>query len=258
MSLAAPAHAIYEGTVWHRRSSPSHAFSQGITMALLDLDRLGEAGSVSRLLSVDGRAPAQVCRSDFLGDPSISLAAAVRELVEAELGFRPDGRVTLCASLRTWGWCFNPLAAYWCFDRAGALVAQVLDVTNTPWHEHHAYVIDRRGREHDTVRFAKEHHVSPFFEMDLTYELEGGAPGPGLALGLTLLDTEGHAVFAAGIHGVRRPFDAAGIRRALTRRPTQLVSAGIYVQAARLWRKGATFVPHPSRAAVADAAAGSR
>jgi DUF1365 family protein len=242
-------HAIFEGTVWHRRSAPSHEFTQGITMALVDLDRLDDAARVSRLLSVDGHAPAQIRRSDFLGDASIPLAESVRRLVEAELGFRPDGRVLLCASLRTWGWCFNPLATYWCFDGTGDLVAQVLDVTNTPWHEHHAYVIDRRGREHDAVRFAKEHHVSPFFEMDLTYELEGEVPGQRLDLGLTLFDDEGDEVFAAGIRGVRRPFDAAGIRRALTRRPTQLVSAGIYVQAARLWRKGATFVAHPAKAA---------
>ena len=245
MTPAQSPHAIYEGSVWHRRTAPSHAFSQPITMVLLDLDRLDEAGAVSRLLRVGRWAPAQIRREDFLGDPADPLAESVRRLVARELGFRPGGRILLCASLRTWGWCFNPLATYWCFGADGTLEAQVLDVTNTPWHEHHAYVIDRRGAADRTVRFAKEHHVSPFFEMDLEYELEGPAPGPALVLSLTLLDNEGHEVFAAGLRCVRHPLDARGIRRIVTRRPTQLVTAGIYLQAARLWRKGAQFVAHP-------------
>ena len=36
------------------------------------------------------------------------------------------------------------------------------EVTNTPWHERHAYVVGPPGEHH----FAKALHVSPFIGMD--------------------------------------------------------------------------------------------
>lgn len=37
---------------------------------------------------------------------------------------------------RTWGWLFNPITCYFCFDPEGTSVEWlVAEVTNTPWHE---------------------------------------------------------------------------------------------------------------------------
>ena len=63
----------------------------------------------------------------------------------------------MLANLRTWGWCFNPIVIFWCFDTYGRPVAQVLGVTNTPWHEYHNYVLDLRG-EPATSTLRKVHY----------------------------------------------------------------------------------------------------
>ena len=59
---------------------------------------------------------------------------------------RPDGPIAMLTQLRTWGWLFNPITIYYCFDRTGTTVARaVVEVTNTPWHERAAYVLPGRG-----------------------------------------------------------------------------------------------------------------
>lgn len=243
-------HALYEGVVWHRRFDPPHRFRQRVTMAWIDLDHLAEVAALP-WCGNSRWSPVELRRSDFYGDATQTPSQAVRERVFAELGVLPDGPVHVLANLRTWGWCFNPIAVYWCHDADGTPVAELLVVTNTPWHERHVYVIDRR--QHPApgpVCFGKAMHVSPFFPMDLVYRFEEIEPGERASMRLDVLaDREaGTVVFSGGFEGRRRPLDTAGLRRVLLRTPTHRVSAGIHIQAARLWRKGATFVPHPDKA----------
>ena len=62
-----------------------------------------------------------------------------------------------------------------CTDAGGDRIeALVLEVTNTPWHERHAYVLDGGAGEH---RFAKALHVSPFFGMDQRVPSAHRSPG---------------------------------------------------------------------------------
>jgi len=249
MEHAPGTHALYEGTVWHHRNEPEHRFKQRVTMAWLDLDHLDKAvlppwSGTSRL------SPVHLRRSDFYGDASLPAADAVRARVEQELGVRPEGPVRVLANLRTWGWCFNPLAVYWCHDADERPIAELLVVTNTPWHEHHVYVVDRRKDLASVpVTFEKAMHVSPFFPMDFAYRLTESAPAERASLRLDLLADRGAGplVFSAGFEGRRRSYDAAGLRRLLWRTPTQRVSLGIHVHALRLWRKGATFYRHPNK-----------
>lgn len=245
--VAPGGHALYEGVVWHRRFDPPHHFRQRVTMAWLDLDHLDTAATAPWCGSARW-SPIRLRRGDFYGDASQPPAQAVRDRVLAELGVRPDGPVYVLANLRTWGWCFNPIAVYWCYDTNHTAVAELLVVTNTPWHERHVYVIDRRSHPAPgPVTFEKAMHVSPFFPMDLGYRFEEAEPGDRASMRLDVLAGrgEGPVVFSGGFEGRRRAFTAAGLRRVLLRTPTQRVSAGIHIQAARLWRKGATFVPHP-------------
>ena len=56
------------------------------------------------------------------------------------------GPVAVLTQLRTWGWLFNPITTYYCFDPTGSSVeTDVVEVTNTPWHERTAYVLPGTG-----------------------------------------------------------------------------------------------------------------
>jgi len=240
--------ALYEGTLRHHRLSGPHrhAFAYSLAMPYLDLSELDEVFARHPLWSIERRNAVSFRRADFLGDPAVPLDTAVRDLVGQRTGRRPTGAIRMLTHVRTWGWLFNPITIYFCMDEHAERVdALVLDVTNTPWHEHHAYVIDGGEGEH---RFSKRLHVSPFFGMDHEYRLRVNQPGDRLLVSLAALEDE-TVVFEASLTLRRRDVSRATLGRLLWRYPllTLRVSAGIYRQALRLWAKGAPFHSHPAR-----------
>ncbi|MGO9456617.1 MAG: DUF1365 domain-containing protein [Acidimicrobiales bacterium] len=243
--------ALYEGTLLHRRfgPGPEHSFRYPVAICLLDLAEVDQVTARHPWASQRHPAPLHFRRRDFLGDPALPLDHAVRDLVECRTGRRPDGPVALLANLRTWGWLFNPNSLYFCAgpagsDGPGGITHLVAEVQNTPWHERTTYVVGEPG-EH---RFPKALHVSPFLPMEVDYRLRYGAPGPRLDVSLDVLDGTAR-LFTAHLSLHRRPLDRASIGRLLRATPlsTHRVSAGIYLQAARLHRRGAPFFTHPSK-----------
>ncbi len=237
--------AVYEGTVFHRRVDPPHRFAYRLALPLLDLDEIDEVCARHPLWSRERPGAVTFRRADFLPDRPGPLGDAVRDLVAERTGSRPVGPISLLGHLRTWGWLFNPVSFYYCFDRSGTYVdALVLEVTNTPWHERHCYVVGPPGRH----LFEKALHVSPFLEMDHLYRLSYTAPGD--RLGVHLGNVRGdRRLFDARLSLVRKELDRRALGRVLWRNPamTARISAGIYRQAWKLHRGGAGFVPHPGR-----------
>ena len=239
--------ALYEGVVAHHRRSPvDHRFSYRVALPLLDLDELDEVVALHPLWSARRRNVVSFRPEDHLGRGREPLADAARALAGERLGTSLSGPVAVLAHPRTFGWVFNPISLYYCFDATGSDVeALVCEVTNTPWHERHTYVVGEPG----THRFDKAMHVSPFFPMDMTYELTYGPPASRLALRMCLL-RGGDVVFDATMRLERREIDRQALGRLIFSYPfmTMRVSATIYRQAYALWRAGAPFVPHPRRA----------
>ena len=185
--------ALYVGTIRHRRFAVRrHELLHRIAMAYVDLDELpGLLGG--RLVR---RRPGLVRfrRADYLGDPAIPLADSVRELVGQAR------RIRVLTQLRTLGHCFNPVSFYYCFDDGEHLEAVVAEVTNTPWGERHAYVLDARRSERD-----KAMRVSPFMGMDQRYKISLAPPGPTISVHIESREAEDKA-FDATLNLRRRPF----------------------------------------------------
>jgi DUF1365 family protein len=245
---------LYVGRVLHRRERPvRHAFAKRLYLAYLDLDELPHVFRGSRLASLEGRTPLCFRRGDHFGDPRLPLPEAVRREVERRSGARPEGPVRVLTHLRTFGYCFNPVSFYYCFDAAGRRVEAVLaEVENTPWGERHAYVLARsRGSAAgDALCFetGKQLHVSPFMPMDQRYRWRFGEPGAALHLAIESHDADGR-LFEAGLELSRRELCDRSLAALLVSHPwmTAQVTAAIYWQALRLWWKGAPFHPHPGR-----------
>jgi DUF1365 family protein len=239
--------ALYEGVVTHQRLGPqANSFVSAVAMPCVDLDEIDALSDLAPWWRLERRAPMTFRRSDFMGDPDVSLRSTVLDLVDARAGFRPAGPVRLLAHHRSWGWCFNPIALYYCYDVAGdVLEAVVADVTNTPWGESHAYVLDVRGGLRDVRSEAKQLHVSPFLPMDLTYHFQLTAPGRRCGFSVAVMRGS-TLVFRAGLSLQRRPLTRRALVRLLIRHPfmTHRVSGRIYAHAARLWLQRAPYVPH--------------
>lgn len=245
---------LYEGVVVHTRHRPiRHGFSRRLVMPLI---RLGDDGHLDHLRPLMSNRPSPLWwrRRDHFPDALGPLDGAVRDAVESGLGWRPGGSIFLLAQPRTWGWCFNPLSIFYCCDAAGAVRAVVLEVTNTPWHERHAYVLDARDGLCQDFTMAKMLHVSPFMAMATRYRVRLGEPGDHCRVSIGVTDDEG-LVFSAGMSLRRRPLTRSTLGRSLREHPllSHRVSASIYTEAVALWQKGAPLHGHPQR----DAASAS-
>ena len=264
--------ALYEGTVTHRRAEPAHRFTSKVALPLLFLDELAGLRTAHPLVDLDPSAhrrrwPAAIrfCRGDYLpsGAPTVqdAVAAAV-----AGAGGSVRGPVAMLGHVRTWGWLFNPLTLFYCFDPSGREVEwTVLEVSNTPWHERHAYVVGPPGAH----TFAKALHVSPFLPTLGTYNLRYSAPEEAIRVSLDVAAPPSPSPYGQGDEPAydisapelsvsmllrrRNPLDRAGLARLLWAYPlmTTRVSSGIYAQAVRLAARGAGFHRHPARGGVA-------
>lgn len=248
--------AIFVGKIGHSRFAPRpRAFSYAVYMAYLDLDEIEGRSSAkpfsgSRLFSATSRrrwVPAQFRREDFYGDADELLSEEIRSLVERRTGTRPDGPIRVLANLRTFGYQFNPIAVYYCFDASGERLSHVVaDVSNIPWRESYAYVFtaDAAGETIDGTA-EKKMHVSPFLEMDYTYRLRTALPTDELGV-LVSNSRDGVVEFSAALRMRRTPATAAQLRRTLRRFPAMTISvtAKIFWQALKMKLRGYRWYPH--------------
>ena len=245
---------LYSGTVGHRRTVPTpHGFQYRMFMVYLDLDELPQIFAGRWLWSTCRPAPAWFRRADYLGDPRVPLAEAVRDEAERQTGRRPGGPIRVLTHLRYFGYVMNPVTFYYCFGPDGKRVETILaEITNTPWNERHTYALgaspDDGSATEMTHRFGKAFHVSPFLDMDHAYEWRFGDPGERLTVRMENL-AEGAKAFEATLDLEREEITGSSLARALLRHPwmTARVATAIYWQAARLWLKRTPFYTHPSK-----------
>ncbi len=154
--------ARYRTRITHGRTERvGHGFAYRHPMWLVDLDAVPVLPRGLRIIgSFDAR--------DHLGDP----LSSIRKNVDAFLGLHDldvaGGHVLMLANAWSFGYTFNPLSVFWCYDRDGELVAVIAEVHNT-YRERHCYLLrpDALGRAEADKAF----YVSPFFAVDGRYEM---------------------------------------------------------------------------------------
>jgi len=246
--------AIYTGHVRHRRFSPvPHAFTYRLFMMYVDLDELPTIFEDRWFWSVDRTNLASFQRVDHVGDPSLPLDESIRRLVEERTGSRPTGPIRLLTHFRYFGYVFNPVSFYFCYDRFDdSLDTIVAEITNTPWGERHCYVLgtkdNRASGRRKHYRLNKVFHISPFIDMGVVYDWRFTEPAAQLAIHMENL-RDGQPFFDATMRLERRELSGSSLARVLVQYPmmTAKVIGAIHWQALRLWAKRVPFYAHPRK-----------
>lgn len=235
--------SLYVGSVTHRRlGAGAHHFRYRAFWTLLDLDELPRLSRSLRLFSFDRSNVFSLMTRDH-GDRT---ATPLRSQIERRLansGFNiGSGRIALLCMPRVLGFCFNPLSIYFCWNDDGALAALVYEVHNT-LGERHMYVFPAEVCG-GVIRHGcpKTFYVSPFLDMNLSYEFRVTEPVEKVALGIRVIAPTG-PVMNAALMGARRDLNDRALLRVCATIPavTLKVIAAIHWQALLLWLKGHRF-----------------
>ena len=242
--------AAFEGTVRHRRFIPTqHEFEYPIHMFLLKAEEIPDLTQRFWQLGKQWYRWARFKREDYIGSTG-EIAASVRSKI-AKLAGQPvtqiEGDVFCLVHLRYFGFYFSPLNVYY-LRQDGKYTYQLAEVSNTPWHERHYYLLDLNKLE----PHAKEFHVSPFNPIQQSYHWRIQAPSDercSVHIAVHDRNQSEQKVFDATLSLKRVELNQRELSRVLWKTPCQTLSlvSGIYWQALRLLWKRTPLYKHPKK-----------
>jgi len=242
--------SIYVGQVRHRRFTPNeHAFNYRMFMMYLDLDELPDLFARFWLWSYQKKNIVSFQRDYYYGGKEVPLQDAIRQLVEEQTGSKPLGPIRLLTHMRYFGYQFNPVSFFYCFNSDGETLHSIVsEINNTPWNEKHCYVhqISPDDSHHFRFEFEKQFHVSPFNSMKQRYDWRFDSPDDSIHIHMNVLQNDSKH-FDATMTMKREEINSLSLLKCLLRFPMMTISvvSRIYYQAFRLWLKRTPVYDHP-------------
>jgi len=208
----------------HRFFPKKHRFVYRIFMFALDLDELDTLHRRLRLFSSNHANAYSFREQDFLpsgellhnptaGNTPTTTPAGLKARVITYLAARgidlSGGRVMLVTLPRVFGYLFNPVSFYFCYDRTGRPVSSIAEVTNT-FKEMKPFVLGPEARTGDTFsrRLPKYFYVSPFTDLDVSFDFTLHPPDERLSAQIDDYDAS-RRTLTSTLTGVRQPLTDA-------------------------------------------------
>ena len=235
---------IYSGFVTHRRFKPKrHYFTYKTFSLLIDLSELKIIKKKIKFFSYNRFNILSFYDNDHGPRDGTSLDSWVKDkLTEAKINIG-SGTIKLLCYPRFFGYVFNPLSIFYCYDDNLQLKAILYEVKNT-FNEQHTYVFSATPTSNLILhKCDKKFYVSPFMEMKTFYNFRLLKPGKILNIFIKQGDREG-VLLTACQFGKKIEMSSKNLLLQFFKHPLMSfkVISAIHFEALRLWLKGVKHV----------------
>jgi len=235
---------IYSGFITHRRFKPKrHFFSYKTFSLLIDLNEIENLGKKINFFSHNRFNILSFYDADHgPRDGSPLIPWVKKTLAEAKINIR-SGTIKLLCYPRFFGYAFNPLSIFYCYDENLKLKAILYEVKNT-YNEQHTYVFSALPSSNLILhKCDKKFYVSPFMEMKTFYNFRLLNPEKILNVFIKQSDEEGTLLTACQV-GKKIEMSSKNLLFQFLKHPLMSfkVILAIHFEALRLWIKGVKLV----------------
>ena len=235
---------IYSGYVTHKRFKPKrHFFSYKTFSLLIDLNEIETLERKIKFFSYNKFNILSFYNVDHgPRDSSCLVKWAKKILAESKIDIG-SGTIKLLCFPRFFGYVFNPLSIFYCYDENSQLKAVLYEVKNT-FNEQHTYVFPASTSSNLILhKCDKKFYVSPFIEMKTFYNFRLLKPGNNMNIFIKQADLDGVLLIACQV-GKRLELNSKNLFFQFLKHPLMSfkVILAIHFEAFRLWTKGIKHV----------------
>ena len=235
---------IYSGFVTHKRFKPKrHFFSYKTFSLLIDLNEIENLEKKIKFFSYNKFNILSFYNIDHGNRDGSSLENWVKKILKKSKIKNDIKKIKLLCYPRFFGYVFNPLSIFYCYDKNLKLKAILYEVKNT-FEEQHTYIF-RCSNSSNLIlhKCNKKFYVSPFIEMETRYNFRLVEPKETLSRFIKQTDVDGMLLSACQV-GKKENISTRQLLINFFKHPMMTIKIimAIHFEALRLWKKGVKLV----------------
>ena len=235
---------IYSGLITHKRFKPKkHFFTYRTFSLLINLSEIKAIENKVNFFSYNKFNILSFYNIDHgPRDGSLLNKWVEKKLANAKINIK-GGFIKLLCYPRFFGYVFNPLSIFYCYDKKSKLKAILYEVKNT-FNEQHIYLFKYKNSSNLILhKCNKKFYVSPFIEMKTFYNFRLTKPNNNISVLIKQTDKNGLLLIAHQV-GKRIQLNSKNLFFQFLKHPLMSfkVILAIHYEAFRLWFKGIRLV----------------
>lgn len=189
---------LYETDVMHCRIRPKrHQFNSSLFMFYLDLDEIDRLENVSKLIGHNKNRIYNFMDKDHFDLDGTTIKEKVLNYLQDKVDTESIKKIMLLTNLRTFGYVFNPVSFYFCFDLQNKPVCVVPEICNTFREIKPFFIKDiEEGKNTFRSQQKKNFYISPFVSVDMPLDFKVRIPDEQLNIQIDDYDEQGKFLYA--------------------------------------------------------------